>query len=173
MQAFLETVSELKAPDRRAFLYSDLGRQKLDNPDGFAEAIAFWTRLLAQAMQERLLSTSTFTIDTHNLASRLVFRGDTPMGLDAVLAELLASGRLCGADDYFARPLQRWASWLARLVVSKSYPLRVVDTVAVRDAAARILAAHAARVQCPLTDNVMSLGDFCQTFGMTKFDAHV
>ncbi|KAJ1657548.1 Charged multivesicular body protein 7, partial [Coemansia sp. RSA 25] len=107
MDAFLASVAQLNDADQRAFLYSDLERQKLDNPEGYAEAVGFWAQLLVRACQRGLLSSSpapapahagdlpsVLTVDRRRLAQRLAFRGDTPMGLDAVLAELQGNGSL-------------------------------------------------------------------------------
>ncbi|KAJ2746434.1 hypothetical protein GGI20_001352 [Coemansia sp. BCRC 34301] len=176
MHAFLASVAELNCSDQRAFLYSDLACQKLDNPDGYAEAVEFWTRLLTRACQRRLLSTtppvsdkadllsSALTLDRRVLASRLVFRGDTPMGLDCVVDEMLRTGHLCPVDDYFAPRLRRWAKWLALRVLPYNAvagcPALLVATKLVDEAASRVLAAHRANASCPVTDNVMSLDEF-------------
>ncbi|KAJ2062160.1 Charged multivesicular body protein 7 [Coemansia sp. S146] len=228
MESFLATVAELNNPDQRAFLYSDLDRQKIDNPDGYKEAVAFWSRLLNRACQRGLLSTaahpassadgeddgeeaeeeeeeedvldrinkpsvdmpSALTIDRRLLTLRLVFRGDTPMGLDSVIDDMQRTGVLVPADDYFAPAIRRWAKWLAarllpQAIATRGPPAVLVATASVQEVASRVVAAHRARVSCPLTDNIMSVDDFRRTYGcalvpdsklpkhMSVVDAHV
>ncbi|KAJ2441192.1 hypothetical protein GGF42_007376 [Coemansia sp. RSA 2424] len=182
MDAFLASVAQLNDADQRAFLYSDLERQKLDNPEGYAEAVGFWAQLLVRACQRGLLSSlpahagdlpSVLTVDRRRLAQRLAFRGDTPMGLDAMLAELQGNGSLCAANDFFAPPalLQRWARWVAQRLLQpqpqtqqqQQQPL-LVATAAVREAAARVVEAHRARAAaCPLAD-IMSVDEFRRAY---------
>ncbi|KAI9501328.1 Snf7-domain-containing protein [Coemansia spiralis] len=54
MESFLAQVPELANPDKRAFLYSDLSQLKIDNPEGYHEAIEFWTQFLLQICQRGL-----------------------------------------------------------------------------------------------------------------------
>ncbi|KAJ1821541.1 hypothetical protein LPJ60_002554 [Coemansia sp. RSA 2675] len=200
MESFLATVAELNSPDQRAFLYSDLDRQKVDNPDGYKEAVEFWTRLLSRACQRGLLSTtaprdsatdsdneseeedvlgrirnapvdmpSVLTVDRRLLTLRLVFRGDTPMGLDSVLDEMLRTGVLVPTDDFFAPPLRRWANWLAtrllpRGIASRGPSAVLVATRSLPEVAARVLAAHRSCISCPLTDNIMSVDEFRRAY---------
>ncbi|KAJ2644438.1 Charged multivesicular body protein 7, partial [Coemansia sp. RSA 1694] len=183
MDAFLASVAQLNDADQRAFLYSDLERQKLDNPEGYAEAVGFWAQLLVRACQRGLLSSSpapapahagdlpsVLTVDRRRLAQRLAFRGDTPMGLDAVLAELQGNGSLCAANDFFAPPalLQRLARWVAQRLLQPQpqtwQPPLLVATAAVREAAARVVEAHRARAAaCPLAD-IMSVDEFRRAY---------
>ncbi|KAJ2043883.1 Charged multivesicular body protein 7, partial [Coemansia sp. S16] len=169
MEPFLKTVAELNNPDQRAFLYSDLHRQKIDNPDGYKEAVNFWSRLINRACQRGLLSTtahtasstdsdneddeeedeedildrinkppvdmpSALTIDRRLLTLRLVFRGDTPMGLDSVIDDMQRTGVLVPADDYFAPALRRWASWLAARLLPQAIAARGSSSVLVATA---------------------------------------
>ncbi|KAJ2491503.1 hypothetical protein IWW37_002278 [Coemansia sp. RSA 2050] len=204
MESFLATISELNSPDQRAFLYSDLDRQKVDNPDGYKEAVEFWTRLLSRACQRGLLSTTAFpdfstdseskdededeeedvldrigkapvdmpsvlTLDRRLLTLRLVFCGDTPMGLDSVLDDMQRRGVLVPTDDFFAPPLRRWANWLAtrllpRGIASRGPSAVLVATGPLPEMATRVLAAHRSRVSCPLTDNIMSIDEFRHTY---------
>ncbi|KAJ2712203.1 hypothetical protein H4R19_002877 [Coemansia spiralis] len=56
MDAFLAGIPELCNDDQRAFLCSDFDEQRADNPDGYREAIKFWTQLLLDACRRGLLS---------------------------------------------------------------------------------------------------------------------
>ncbi|KAJ2615958.1 hypothetical protein H4S08_000993 [Coemansia sp. RSA 1365] len=58
MEAFLVRIPELQSADQRAFLYSDLSRQQSDNPEGYREALDFWSGLLLRACRLGLLSTA-------------------------------------------------------------------------------------------------------------------
>ncbi|KAJ2124127.1 hypothetical protein IW147_002063 [Coemansia sp. RSA 720] len=58
IQSFLSRIPELRDADQRAFLYSDLDQQRVDNPDGYQEAQKFWTQLLLSACKQGLLSTA-------------------------------------------------------------------------------------------------------------------
>ncbi|KAJ2077153.1 hypothetical protein H4R24_005300 [Coemansia sp. RSA 988] len=57
LEAFLARIPELQSADQRAFLYSDLSRQQSDNPEGYREALDFWSGLLLRACRLGLLST--------------------------------------------------------------------------------------------------------------------
>ncbi|KAJ2555902.1 hypothetical protein EV175_002163 [Coemansia sp. RSA 1933] len=54
MEGFLSQVPELVDPDKRSFLYSDLSQLRLDNPEGYREAIEFWCRFLLRLCQNGL-----------------------------------------------------------------------------------------------------------------------
>ncbi|KAJ2522455.1 hypothetical protein GGI11_001725 [Coemansia sp. RSA 2049] len=54
MERFLAQIPELADSDRRWFLYSDLGTLKLDNPEGYDEAIEFWARFLLKLCRNGL-----------------------------------------------------------------------------------------------------------------------
>ncbi|KAJ2662557.1 hypothetical protein IWW48_001799 [Coemansia sp. RSA 1200] len=54
MERFLAQIPELVDSDRRWFLYSDLGTLKLDNPEGYDEAIEFWSRFLLKLCRNGL-----------------------------------------------------------------------------------------------------------------------
>ncbi|KAJ2884285.1 hypothetical protein H4R27_002198 [Coemansia aciculifera] len=133
---------------------------------------------------------SALTIDRRLLTLRLVFRGDTPMGLDSVIDDMQRTGVLVPADDYFAPAIRRWAKWLAARLLPQAIATRgpstvLVATASVQEVASRVVAAHRARVSCPLTDNIMSVDDFRRTYGcalapdsklpkhMSIVDAHV
>ncbi|KAJ2498234.1 hypothetical protein GGH96_004486 [Coemansia sp. RSA 1972] len=58
IQSFLSRIPELRDADQRAFLYSDLDQQRVDNPEGYQEALKFWTQLLLSACQQGLLTTT-------------------------------------------------------------------------------------------------------------------
>ncbi|KAJ2426805.1 hypothetical protein GGF47_002027 [Coemansia sp. RSA 2524] len=61
IQSFLSRIPELRDADQRAFLYSDLDQQRIDNPEGYQEALKFWTQLLLSACQHGLLSAAPRT----------------------------------------------------------------------------------------------------------------
>ncbi|KAJ2213234.1 hypothetical protein IW140_003054 [Coemansia sp. RSA 1813] len=54
MERFLAQVPELVDTDKRSFLYSDLSQLKLDNPEGYHEAIEFWSQFLLRLCQNGL-----------------------------------------------------------------------------------------------------------------------
>ncbi|KAJ1904119.1 hypothetical protein LPJ81_002683 [Coemansia sp. IMI 209127] len=54
MERFLAQTPELADSDKRSFLYSDLSQLKLDNPEGYHEAVEFWTRFLLRLCQNGL-----------------------------------------------------------------------------------------------------------------------
>ncbi|KAJ1733834.1 hypothetical protein LPJ72_002661 [Coemansia sp. Benny D160-2] len=58
MERFLAQIPELADSDRRWFLYSDLGTLKLDNPEGYDEAIEFWAGFLLKLCRNGLGFTS-------------------------------------------------------------------------------------------------------------------
>ncbi|KAJ2006054.1 hypothetical protein H4R26_001595 [Coemansia thaxteri] len=170
MEEFLASLPQLTDPDQRAFLYSDLERQKTDNPDGYSEAVDVWTRIVLAACQRGLLSAdkesdgqSVLTICPQVLASRLVFRGDTPMGLGSAVNAMERVQTLQAADTYLAPrgfALRRWAGWVAARLLGSSPPTCLVAPSLVRAAAARILEAHYERASCPVTDHIMSIDEF-------------
>ncbi|KAJ2846031.1 Charged multivesicular body protein 7, partial [Coemansia brasiliensis] len=124
MNQFLSRFSELDNADQRAFLYSDLSSQKTDNPEGYQEAFKFWSRLLLQACEQGLLSAtnsakqqpnrsddsdkgsatndtySALCIDRRGLAARLAFHGDTPMGVDEVVDDMVRQGDLVPMSEF-------------------------------------------------------------------------
>ncbi|KAI8320163.1 hypothetical protein GQ54DRAFT_225801 [Martensiomyces pterosporus] len=59
MDALLSRTPELRNADQRAFLYSDLSQQKTDNPEGYQEAVGFWSKFLLRACKSGLLSPTT------------------------------------------------------------------------------------------------------------------
>ncbi|KAJ1893527.1 hypothetical protein LPJ66_005700 [Kickxella alabastrina] len=127
MQSFLASFADLNSPDRRAFLYSDLDPHQ---PESYAEAYAFWSTLLPLACSAQLspncaglLSTppgaSALSLDTGALAQRLSFCGDTPSGLDTIVAEMQRRGDLVSMSEFFEPPLglRRIAAWALRRVL--------------------------------------------------------
>ncbi|KAJ2795669.1 hypothetical protein H4R20_005802 [Coemansia guatemalensis] len=74
LEAFLARIPELQSADQRAFLYSDLSRQQSDNPEGYREALDFWSKLLLRACRLGLLSTTPGT----DSAAQPDFAADSP-----------------------------------------------------------------------------------------------
>ncbi|KAJ2454750.1 hypothetical protein EV183_001334 [Coemansia sp. RSA 2336] len=190
MDQFLSQYPELIDADQRAFLYSDLGLQKSDNPDGYKEAYKFWSRLLLDACSQGLLSASEHStcIDPRGLATRLAFHGDTPMGVDQVLDDMKRHGDLVPTSEYLAESgAWRWAGRLALRVPLIGRQAAALawgappDTLLasphlIHTKAARILDRHHAQVAYELTDNLMSLPKFRQTFAsfqMSLLDARL
>ncbi|KAJ2365887.1 hypothetical protein H4S01_003005 [Coemansia sp. RSA 2610] len=185
MESFLAAIPELCDDDRRAFLYSDLGRQQNDNPDGYREAQKFWTDLLLRACRQGLLSpapssddaetASVLCIERGALAARFAFRGDTPE-IDCVIDDLQRRGTLTTVGELLAGNIaRRWAGRLALQLPLVGRPAAALAWGAaeahvlaaqplVSAAATRVLDTHYAQVACTLTDNLMSMGEFQRRF---------
>ncbi|KAJ1893500.1 hypothetical protein LPJ66_005718 [Kickxella alabastrina] len=197
MQSFLASFADLNSPDRRAFLYSDLDPQQ---PESYAEAYAFWSTLLPLACSAQLspscaglLSTppgaSALSLDTNALAQRLSFCGDTPSGLDTIVAEMQRRGDLVLMSDFFEPPvgLRRIAAWALRRVLgpriyqavagssSGRLPQWMVVPQLVEAAMRRVMDIQYARpTGGSLADNLMSLEEFRLRFApMAALDADI
>ncbi|KAJ1728707.1 hypothetical protein LPJ61_003888, partial [Coemansia biformis] len=232
MEAFLARIPELCDNDQRAFLCSDFSEQQADNPEGYQEAVKFWSQLLLDACRCGLLSqgnaappaasmeggaagacrsddssgdedgtdvvdriaaataataaaataggeaASVLCLERRGLAARLAFRGDMPMGVDAVVAWMQHQGTLEETGAFLAGNATR--RWVGRLALQLPLVGRHVAALAwaaaasdgsvlvarplVVAAAGRVLDAHYVRAACALTDNLMSLGEFRMRF---------
>ncbi|KAJ2633831.1 Charged multivesicular body protein 7 [Coemansia sp. RSA 1290] len=190
MEQFLLQYPELTDADQRAFLYSDLGLQKSDNPEGYEEAFKFWSQLLLEACSRGLLSASGHStcIDPRGLPARLAFHGDTPMGVDQVVDDMKRQGGLVPTSEYLAESSAwRWAGRLALrvpLVGQRAAALAwgaAPDTLLasprlIHAKASKVLGLHHSQVAYELTDNLMSVARFQQTFSpsqMSLLDARL
>ncbi|KAJ2705552.1 hypothetical protein FB645_002341 [Coemansia sp. IMI 203386] len=177
MDDYLASSQELNDADKRAFLYSDLSIQKTENPESYTEALGFWKTLLMDVSTKGLVTTKTspsrLCIDHKQLSALFLYKGDTPMGLDTVVDELVQKGEFQPIDEYFAWSVRRLVGWIAykvpfinrklrSLVYGNGYGIdgRLVVCSAVQRAGQRVLDSHYEQVACSLMDNLMDMEEF-------------
>ncbi|KAJ1646465.1 hypothetical protein LPJ64_002060 [Coemansia asiatica] len=180
MEEYLASSHELNDADKRAFLYSDLSIQKTENPESFIEALGFWKYFLIDASFKGLVTAKTNTsrlcVDRKQLGTLLSYKGDTPMGLDMVVDELLQRGDLQPIEEYFAPVARRLVGWLVYQVPLINRQLRslvfgssgangrLVVRSMVEKTGQWILNSHYEQVTCSLMDNLMDMDEFRSKF---------
>ncbi|KAJ1958624.1 hypothetical protein EC988_000199 [Linderina pennispora] len=175
MDDFLANVPELCNADQRAFLYSDLERQRTDNPDGYSTAFTFWTQLLVSAQRAGVLGPSRLVLSTEALDSRFAFRGDTPTGLPTIVRAL--PQRLQPLSDFLAPWPRRLLGWalgqfplmprrLPAMLAMGAFHVDVdayVVMEVVKEVAQQLTDYHYAQVEGPF-DNLMDISGFARRF---------
>jgi charged multivesicular body protein 7 len=89
ISSYLSTLPEFASTPRIQSLYSDLGRQKLSNPTGYAANLTWWRSTLQELVSKRLQPTSDDALVLHvdqNLSDALRWeKVGRPAGLAVVI----------------------------------------------------------------------------------------
>ncbi|KAG8806326.1 hypothetical protein FRC17_005079 [Serendipita sp. 399] len=98
LDSFLSSLPEFTSTPRIQSLYSDLGRQKLSNPSGYAANLSWWRSVLQELVSRRLQPNKSHALVLHvdqDLSDALRWdKVGRPAGLSAVVDDMTRDGDL-------------------------------------------------------------------------------
>ncbi|KAJ1923413.1 hypothetical protein IWQ60_005906 [Tieghemiomyces parasiticus] len=139
LRAYMQTLPEIQSADRRHSLYADLHQTRQTNLQAYQTNVYIWRRIILHAAEQGWLAgdlvrsssipteaagfpsavaASRLTFTAVSLEHLMVYDGDAPLGLLAVVKELEHSGEVMSLPDFRATPAARWSSWFFDKLVS-------------------------------------------------------
>ncbi|ORY00432.1 hypothetical protein K493DRAFT_405919 [Basidiobolus meristosporus CBS 931.73] len=118
LQAYLNSLPEWNSASRISSLFSDFSMSKELNRVGYEANVNFWKKVLVESSKRGLLPSrdrntgyDVLCLNVDGLEEVFKKNGDTPMGLEEVVAEMNDSGELTPIT-VFTGGQDGWGSWL-------------------------------------------------------------